>query len=298
MAKLPRIKQEIFGSEAGPQDIGVVGSLHEGNPTYALTTEQIQSLDAFKRGLRSVVIGENSPILEEDNGMYKLITQQLAYLLQRGIPEWNEDTVYFRGSWVSDNSGNIYYCLLDDVSTPPSDPDDWIKFNISPNQWPINYVSPSKISDSRLGSIVAQDISGVVSHILTEVSSLAVTPERSGIEIILSLVKGSFDDVAQASFSSNQNPGIQNCLIVSISRSINGSPPVVLSKTSVSYQFAGSGTSVQPISLSEANYIDDSPDIVGESCEYIISIGLGFPEWPGQVASVGISGIKTDIRYR
>lgn len=184
MAKLPRIKQEIFGSEAGPQDIGVVGSLHEGNPTYATTTEQIQSLDAFKRGLRSVVIGENSPILEEDNGMYKLITHQLAYILQSGIPEWDTNTTYFYGNIVRGSNSEIYICVSfdqDGTNQPVSSTDDWEHFPFRPSQWVDNFIEYKKVKSS----LIAE--SGIIFHSLNTPSSGSVT-----IDLEASLIQKEF----------------------------------------------------------------------------------------------------------
>ena len=107
MAKLDRVHQKIFASTAPSSDIGVIGSLHEGNPTEAASVQDIQSLAAFEAGIRSIVIGENSPIIEEDNALYKLITYQLAYLLQNGVPDWSDSTTYYEDQFCK-NNGIIY----------------------------------------------------------------------------------------------------------------------------------------------------------------------------------------------
>lgn len=112
MAKLDRVHQKIFASTAPSSDIGVIGSLHEGNPTEAASVQDIQSLAAFEAGIRSIVIGENSPIIEEDNALYKLITHQLAYILQNGIPEWDISTDYHTGQ-ICIHQGKLYQSIVD-----------------------------------------------------------------------------------------------------------------------------------------------------------------------------------------
>ena len=125
--KLSRIVQKIFGINAPNTDMGVIGSLHEGNPTEATNVGDAQNLTAFENGLRSILIGENSPILEEDNALYRLITYQLKYLFQNGIPEWSATEEYFKGSVVN-HDGVIYRSEIDsNTGSNPSQGIGWIR---------------------------------------------------------------------------------------------------------------------------------------------------------------------------
>ena len=62
MSKLTRYFQKVFGSTAAADKIGIFGSLAAGNPQYATTPTQIQSLSNFLNGWSSAVIGNNSPM--------------------------------------------------------------------------------------------------------------------------------------------------------------------------------------------------------------------------------------------
>jgi hypothetical protein len=116
MAKLPRVFQNIFGSNAPSGDTvgGIIqfGSFAAGstNPTTNLTT--IQSLAAFANGWLSAVIGQNGPTIEDMNALWFLITSQMAYQFQAGIPEWETNTIYYTGSLVM-SAGTIYKSLQD-----------------------------------------------------------------------------------------------------------------------------------------------------------------------------------------
>lgn len=141
MAKLDRVHQKIFASTAPASDIGVIGSLHEGNPTEATSVQDIQSLAAFEAGIRSIVIGENSPIIEEDNALYKLITYQLAYLFQNSIPEWSPLVEYQKMGMVT--VGEDHYFLenaLTSINEDPSLGGPWTRFYLSPDMMPDFYV--------------------------------------------------------------------------------------------------------------------------------------------------------------
>lgn len=118
MAKLTRITQQLFGSTAGIKQMGVFGSFATGNPTYATTPAQVQSLTNFNMGWFSAVVGKNSPAIEDMNGLFLLAFYQLGYVLQQGIPEWDSGTVYFIGSIVN-SAGNLYFSIQDNNLNNP-----------------------------------------------------------------------------------------------------------------------------------------------------------------------------------
>lgn len=107
MAKIPRKLQKIFGSNAGPQDIGKFGSLAAGAPSYTTDPDVIQDLSQFTGGWVSSILGNNSPAIQDRNALDYLMTYQLAYLLQQGVPEWDSATEYHTDSVVQ-SSGVLF----------------------------------------------------------------------------------------------------------------------------------------------------------------------------------------------
>ena len=106
MPKLPRYKQKIFGADLTPaNNVAVYGSLAVGAPAYTTKTSDafdlttIQSTQ-WQSGLTAGQIGNRSPALEDLNGVLVTLSQQIAYILQHGIPEWDGATTYWIGQIV------------------------------------------------------------------------------------------------------------------------------------------------------------------------------------------------------
>ena len=124
---LPRVTQKIFGENAG-QHIGQFGSAlaGQGNPTGDI--EEIQALPAWEGGWNSAVISERDyPPLEEMTGIQKVETQQIAYLMQKGIPEWDAGTTYFANISFCQIDGLVYRSLTDNNlgNNPATDTTNW-----------------------------------------------------------------------------------------------------------------------------------------------------------------------------
>ena len=124
---LPRVTQKIFGENAG-QNIGQFGSAlaGQGNPTGDI--EEIQALPAWAGGWNSAVISERDyPPLEEMTGIQKVETQQIAYIFQKGIPEWDEGTTYFANISFCQINGIVYRSLTDNNlgNNPEIDSTNW-----------------------------------------------------------------------------------------------------------------------------------------------------------------------------
>lgn len=116
MAKLTRAIQKIFGLNAGPTELGKIGSLADGTPVYTSNPTTMQALSNFESGLYSVMVGANSPAAQDLNSLFFLTTRQIAYLMQTGVAEWQTDTVYYKGSMVNDGNGNVYVSYTDNNS--------------------------------------------------------------------------------------------------------------------------------------------------------------------------------------
>lgn len=107
MSALTRVTQKIFAVNAPSTQIGKFGSLAAGSPATTNDPSLIQSLSEFTSGWFSAVLGVNSPSIEDMNALFFLIYRQIAYVFERGIPEWDSGTAYYIGSTVS--SGTTVY---------------------------------------------------------------------------------------------------------------------------------------------------------------------------------------------
>jgi hypothetical protein len=106
MAKITRKNQKIFAGEVSSS--GVVsqfGSLKAALPSYSSDLDTIQALDAWGEGWASAVISNHFPAVQDLNALHYVLTKQIAYLMQAGIPEWNAETTYYIGSFASVPNG-------------------------------------------------------------------------------------------------------------------------------------------------------------------------------------------------
>lgn len=118
MAKLPRITQKIFGKNAPANQITTFGSIKAGTPVYTQSPSQIMNAN-FEEGWSAAVEGDYAPYRQDRNAVDTTITQQLAYLFQEGIPEWDAGTTYYKGSVVKVVNGNAltFYKSIADNNT-------------------------------------------------------------------------------------------------------------------------------------------------------------------------------------
>lgn len=115
MAKLARVTQKIFAGNAQPTDTAVFGTMKTQAPQYTGDIAQLMSNPAFLRGWGSAVEENFAPFMEEMTGVQKVFSQQIAYLLQDGIPEYDPGTTYYIGSVV--RSGDSWYESIVDNNT-------------------------------------------------------------------------------------------------------------------------------------------------------------------------------------
>jgi len=135
MAKIDRKLMKVFGSTAGASELGVFGSLAAGSPTTTTDPETIQSLANYLEGWYSAVVGGNSPAIEDMNALHYLFGYQLAYLLERGVPEWNSLTTYYEDCFVS-SGPDIYVSLTDNnLNNAVSNPTHWAPLTKSSLNW-------------------------------------------------------------------------------------------------------------------------------------------------------------------
>lgn len=130
MARLAPSLQKIFGSTLTPTgNVAVFGSLAAAAPAYSADPKTIQSLAQFLQGFTGGVVGNNSPTIQDFNGLIYEITWQIAYLLQQGIPEWNTDNTYYVGGFATDGAGKVYVSLTDNNTAHAlSDTNNWMPY--------------------------------------------------------------------------------------------------------------------------------------------------------------------------
>lgn len=128
MAGLPRKTQKIFGSTLTPTgNVAVVGSLSAGAPAFSGDLAIIQSLAQYLNGWQGAQVGSKSPALEDMTAMFYLVTTQLAYLLTRGLAEWDANTTYDANDFA--RVGSQVYVSKIDANTnndPTIDTNSWV----------------------------------------------------------------------------------------------------------------------------------------------------------------------------
>ncbi len=129
-SNLPRVTQKIF-AENTETNIGQFGSAKNGSPFRTGDIQQIQALSAWGEGWDAAVISDrNYPPLEEMTGVQKVFSQQIAYILQKGMPEWDTATTYFQNDMC--RVGSMFYYSKTDNNTgnnPDTDTTNWGRWN-------------------------------------------------------------------------------------------------------------------------------------------------------------------------
>lgn len=127
--KLERKVMEIYGENAATRDIIAYGSDIAGNIVETKDPDVIQT-EAYKTGVRSAVVGNNSTTLQNRQALDFLFSRQLKYLYQHGIAEWGADETYFVNSLAVGSNGNLYVSLTDNNkgNNPVKDTKNWKAF--------------------------------------------------------------------------------------------------------------------------------------------------------------------------
>lgn len=127
---LQRYEQEIFAGNSDNYETAVLGSFAAGQAVYSKTINELQSA-AYLLGWSACVYGgNNAPFMEEMNALFYIITYQLAYLMQKGIPEYISSEMYYTGNFCQ-VSGIIYRSLQNNNqgNAPASSPEYWQQCN-------------------------------------------------------------------------------------------------------------------------------------------------------------------------
>jgi len=135
MSILTRVVQKIFGSTAGATETGVIGSEDAGSAATSSNLVTIQSLSQYLAGMYAITGGgAGLPKIEDINSLFLLITSQLAYVFQNGIPEYESGTNYYNLISYVQVTGVIYQSINGTSvtpnvgNTPSSSPTKWRPF--------------------------------------------------------------------------------------------------------------------------------------------------------------------------
>ena len=154
---VPRKTAHIFAKDADAIDVTVFGSTKAGDTQQTTDIADIQNA-AFEAGWRDAVISnKNYPLLGDMNGVQKTFSQQIAYVLQHGVPSWDSATTYYAYDIV--NVNGVLYISTDDSNT-----------NNNPTtltKWAVFY------DPSRLDTFANKDLSNLTSTGKTAVIDLA-----------------------------------------------------------------------------------------------------------------------------
>lgn len=131
MAKLTRVTAKVFADNAPNSEIGQFGSALLGTKVTTSDVATIQALSAYNNGWGSAVISNrNYPTMQEFNGLLKVMSYQTAYAMQEGIPEYDANTEYCKGSVIkalnSDDDVVLYQSIVDNnINNSVSDTTKW-----------------------------------------------------------------------------------------------------------------------------------------------------------------------------
>ena len=115
MDKIVVKNQRIFaGSSGATGNISQFGSYKAGATIYSEDISTLQNLSAWTTGMTGACSATNVPTIQDLNALFYVLTRQLAYLMQSGIPEWKATITYYIGSIVSNCAGDIYISVIDD----------------------------------------------------------------------------------------------------------------------------------------------------------------------------------------
>ncbi len=131
--RILRRNQRVFGDDAPEEQFGVIGSKAAGDPQKTKDIDAIQSLDGYLEGFFEITKDQGIsklPYAEDLNSLLYLITRQIAYKFQSGIPEWDSQTNYYNQKSFVQHDGIVYRSErgTDDApnisNRPPSPSDD------------------------------------------------------------------------------------------------------------------------------------------------------------------------------
>lgn len=119
MAEIERKAQKVFGGNLSPAgNIAVYGSKLAGTVAYSKNLDVIQN-NSWLVGLLGSVSPSKAPYLQDLNAIFYVITTQLAYIFQAGVPEWNSETEYFANKSIVRYGDKVYIAISNNTNVNP-----------------------------------------------------------------------------------------------------------------------------------------------------------------------------------
>jgi hypothetical protein len=129
MSKITRAPQTIFGTTAAANEVEQIGSLRNGSPVFTKDITVLQALAEYSLGLKGIVSSDKNIIeLGDLNGLLYMITSQLSYIFQDGVPDWEATTSYYQFSVVKKPGTSEFFVSQtnDNVGNALSDTTNWL----------------------------------------------------------------------------------------------------------------------------------------------------------------------------
>ena len=177
MSNLLRYTQQIFASLAGNNQLSEYGSFIASPPGNlyngsTITPAIVQQLSNYLEGLYAATGGAYSPTIQDHNSLFYLLSYQIAYLLQKGIPEWDPGTTYYINDFVK--VGEQLYISLQNTNLNHLVTDNsWWRF---PN---VNANSLTSITDINAETDITSN-TGKIETLLGEIISYTSVTARNG----------------------------------------------------------------------------------------------------------------------
>ena len=125
MAEIERKVQKVFGGNLSPSgNIAVYGSKLAGSVAYSDNLDTIQN-NSWLVGLLGAISPNKAPYVQDLNAIFYVLSKQLAYIFQAGIPEWNSDTEYFAGKSIVRYNGVVYIAIANSTNQTPTNTSYW-----------------------------------------------------------------------------------------------------------------------------------------------------------------------------
>lgn len=151
MTNLTRVTGKIFGETAStsntPKEIGQFGSAKAGTYNATGDVATIQNLAAWSNGwIDAVTPTQQFPSLPEMTGVHKVLSYQNAYLLQKGVAEWDAGTTYYTGDLCKGvGEGKLYVSKIDsNINNDLTDTNSWEELETGANTDLSNLTSTGK----------------------------------------------------------------------------------------------------------------------------------------------------------
>jgi len=119
MAKIDIVPLKVFGASAPAGQVGVIGSFAAASPATSKDLTVIQSLSNYLQAFYGIVDGDNSPAIEDMNGIIYLITSLLSGVIQNGVQPWLSGQQYYINSIVMLDA-QMYIAVADNIGSAPS----------------------------------------------------------------------------------------------------------------------------------------------------------------------------------